>query len=129
MEIELGRVGIWRHADGLTAELAAEIERLGYGTIWIGGSPDGDLALAQQLLDATSRISIATGIVNMWTADAGEVAQSWRRVTHNHPGRFLLGVGVGNPEATEEYQRPYDKITTYLDELDDAGVPVGDRVL
>lgn len=129
MEIELGRIGIWHNADGLNPELVGEIERLGYGAIWIGGSPGGDLALAEELLDATSRIVVATGIVNMWTDSAHDVADAWRRVTNKHPGRFLLGVGVGHPEATEEYQQPYDKITSYLDELDDAGVPATDRVL
>jgi len=129
MEIELGQVGIWRHADGLTPELAAGIERLGYGTIWIGGSPGADLALAESLLDATSTIVVATGIVNMWTADAGDLARSWRRVKDKHPDRFVLGVGVGHPEATEQYERPYDKIVSYLDELDEAEVPRADRVL
>ena len=43
MSIELGTIGIWRHASGLTPELTAEVEALGYGAIWIGSSPDGDL--------------------------------------------------------------------------------------
>jgi hypothetical protein len=46
MTVELGRFGIWRRASTLTPELAAEVEALGYGAIWIGGSP-GDRQLAQ----------------------------------------------------------------------------------
>ena len=41
MSIELGKVGIWRHPSGLTPEVVAEVEALGYGTIWVGGSPTG----------------------------------------------------------------------------------------
>ena len=44
MTVELGRYGVWRTAAGLGPELAVEIERLGYGAIWIGGSPAADLA-------------------------------------------------------------------------------------
>ena len=129
MTVELGRIGIWRRRDQLTPRLAQEIEALGYGTVWIGGSPPADLFLAQELLDATSRLAVATGIVNMWSAPATEVAASHHRITAAHPGRFLLGVGIGHPEATREYRSPYDTIVDYLDVLDAEGVPVEDRVL
>lgn len=49
---------------------------------------------------------IATGIVNMWSTPADEVAASYHRLEAKHPGRFLLGVGVGHPEATSDYTRP-----------------------
>lgn len=39
---------------------------LGYTGIWIGGSPGGDLSSASRLLKATDRVSVATGIVNIW---------------------------------------------------------------
>jgi probable F420-dependent oxidoreductase len=129
MSVDLGTIGIWRRADQLDGDLAKQVERLGYGAIWIGGSPPADLRLAEDLLDATRTIAVATGIVNMWTADAGEVARSYRRIAQRHPGRFLLGVGVGHPEATQEYQKPYDKIVSYLDQLDEGGVPADGRAL
>ena len=70
MSIELGKVGIWRHPSGLTPEVVAEVEALGYGAIWVGGSPPGDLGVVDQLLDATDHIAVATGIVNVWKDDA-----------------------------------------------------------
>ena len=70
MTVELGRIGIWRRRDQLTPRLAREVEALGYGAIWIGGSPPADLFLAEELLDATDRLAVATGIVNMWSAPA-----------------------------------------------------------
>ena len=129
MTVELGRIGVWRRRDQLTPRLAKELEALGYGAIWIGGSPPGDLFLAQELLDATTHLAVATGIVNMWATPATEVAASYHRIAAAHPGRFLLGVGIGHPEATAEYRSPYDTIVDYLDVLDAEGVPVEDRVL
>ena len=57
-----------------TGEQAAEIERLGYGAIWVGGSPAADLAFVEPLLEATSTLQVATGIVNVWTAAAEPLA-------------------------------------------------------
>jgi probable F420-dependent oxidoreductase len=129
MANKLGKFGIWRRANGVTPELTQEVERLGYGAIWLGGYPDGTLDIVESLLDATERIVVATGIVNMWTIDAKEVSASYHRIVAKHPGRFLLGVGVGHPEAVQVYQKPYDKIVEYLDQLDEANVPVQDRAL
>ena len=129
MGIELGKIGIWRHASGLTPQVVADIEALGYGAIWVGGSPDGDLGVVEHLLEETDHIAVATGIVNVWKDDAATVGASYHRVTARYPGRFLLGLGVGHPEATQEYRRPYAKLVGYLDELDGLKVPAEGRVL
>jgi alkanesulfonate monooxygenase SsuD/methylene tetrahydromethanopterin reductase-like flavin-dependent oxidoreductase (luciferase family) len=129
MTIELGRIGIWRHPSGLTPDLAAEVEALGYGAIWVGGSPAGDLGVVENLLATTDHIAVATGIVNVWKDDATTVAASYHRITARHPGRFLLGLGIGHPEATTQYQRPYAKLVSYLDELDELEVPAEGRAL
>ena len=129
MGIELGQIGIWQRAADLTPELAAEVERLGYGSIWIGGSPGGDLAIVENLLDTTDRIAVATGIVNVWRDDAGTIAAAYHRIAARHPDRFLLGVGIGHPEATQEYRQPYATLVSYLDRLDEAGVPKDARAL
>jgi len=129
MTVELGRYGFWRRQAGFTPELAREVEALGFGAIWIGGSPPADLTEVEGLLAATDRIAIATGIVNMWASPAAEVAESYHRIATRYPGRFLLGVGIGHPEATREYKSPYQTIVDYLDVLDEHEVPVADRVL
>src|SRR6202050_3552399 len=129
MDIELGQIGIWQGAANLPPELAAEVERLGYGSIWIGGSPGGDLSVVEDLLDATDHIAVATGIVNVWKDDAATIGADYHRITARHPGRFLLGLGIGHPEATTEYQRPYPKLVSYLDELDKLEVPAEGRAL
>lgn len=129
MTISLGKIGIWQSTTRLTPELAAEVENLGYGTIWVGGSPPADLAIAEQLLDATREITVATGIVNIWSAAAEPVAESFHRINAKHPDRFVLGIGAGHREANADYRKPYQALVDYLDVLDAAGVPQSQRVL
>src|ERR1039457_7350250 len=125
----LGRFGIWRGGSQLTPELAAGLEQLRFGTLWVGGSPSGDLALVEQLLDATTTLTLATGIVNIWQDDAHEVAASFRRIETRHPGRFLLGVGAGHREAIQRYAKPYETLVEYVDALLGEGVPEASLVL
>jgi probable F420-dependent oxidoreductase len=125
----LGRFGVWRSAGMLTPELAALVEELGFGTLWVGGSPPGDLELIEGLLAATTRLTLATSIVNMWQDDAHLVAASFRRIEGRYPGRFVLGVGAGHREATQEYARPYDTLAAYVDTLLADGVPRASLVL
>jgi probable F420-dependent oxidoreductase len=57
------------------------------------------------------------------------VARSFARVQRRHPGRFLLGVGAGNREATQQYARPYQALARYVDVLQAGGVPRDSLVL
>jgi probable F420-dependent oxidoreductase len=125
---ELGRYGAWTFG-APKPEQAAQIEKLGYGALWIGGSPAGDLSYVEPLLEATDSIRVATGIVNVWKAPAEQVAEAYHRVEDAYPGRFLLGVGIGHPEHTEEYRKPYDVLVEYLDVLDNLKVPTSRRVI
>lgn len=125
---DLGRVGVWTFG-APKPEQAAEIEKLGYGAIWPGGSPAADLSFVEPILAATEKLIVVTGIVNVWTAPAEQVAESYQRIEAAYPGRFVLGIGIGHPEHTQEYRKPYDVLVEYLDELDRAQVPVSRRVL
>jgi probable F420-dependent oxidoreductase len=126
---DLGRHGVWLPTRSITPELAARIESLGYGAAWIGGSPDADLSWVEPALAKTSSLQLATGIVNTWSSPATAVAESYHRIEKDFPGRFLLGIGVGHREHTQEYRKPYDALVGYLDELDAASVPTSRRVL
>ena len=126
---DLGRYGVFVAFRSIEPGLAAQIESLGYGAAWIGGSPDAELDWVDPALAQTNSLQLATGIVNIWSAPAPVVAQSYKRIESAHPGRFLLGIGVGHREHTEEYVKPYDALVDYLDELDNAMVPTSRRVL
>jgi probable F420-dependent oxidoreductase len=125
---DLGRFGVWTFG-APKPEQAVEIEKLGYGAVWIGGSPAGDLNYVEPILERTETLQVATGIVNVWTAAAEQVAEAFHRVEDAYPGRFLLGIGIGHPEHTAEYRKPYDVLVEYLDVLDAAKVPTSRRVV
>ena len=129
LKLDLGRYGVWLGSRSITPDLAKQIESLGYGAAWIGGSPDADLKWVEPALAQTSSLQLATGIINIWSSPAAEVAESYHRIENDYPGRFLLGIGIGHPEHTQEYHKPYDALVDYLDTLDGASVPTSRRVL
>lgn len=126
---DLGRVGIWAPSSGVSPEAASELERLGYSTIWLGGSPAAELDVVDPLLGATERLVVGTSIVNVWTAGAKTVAESFHRLEAKYPGRFVLGIGAGHRESNAGYRKPYQALVDYLDELDRGGVPAQRRAL
>jgi probable F420-dependent oxidoreductase len=136
--MDLGRVGIWTGAlrmeeniaSGAAAKAAAELEELGFGAIWLGFSPGVQHAVP--LLEATSRIVVATGILSIWEHEPAEVAAQHTAVTAAHPERFLLGLGVSHEVLVKErYKRPWAAMQAFLDGLDAASspVPASQRVL
>jgi probable F420-dependent oxidoreductase len=126
----IGRVGVWSHqlsgADparqDANREAAAELDALGFGALWLGGSPGVDRAVP--LLDATRRITIATGILSIWNQPAPDVAREVADLDDEARARFILGLGVSHAPTTPGYARPYAKMVDFLDGLDAAGTPV-----
>ncbi|MET9243022.1 TIGR03620 family F420-dependent LLM class oxidoreductase [Nonomuraea sp. NPDC003709] len=129
MDIDLGLLGAHLREHEVSPQSAMEVERAGYGTLWLDASPPADLAFAEKLLDATTRLVVGTSVVNVWSADAETVAASYHRIVARHPSRFLLGVGVGHREVHAEWASPYDTLVSYLDQLALAGVPAERVVL
>ncbi|MEU0837877.1 LLM class F420-dependent oxidoreductase [Streptomyces sp. NPDC005962] len=127
----LGKIGIWTAALRVSesrsaqevSEAAAELETLGYDTLWFGGSPSPDQAAS--LLEATDRITVATGILSIWDHEAAYVADRYTAIDAAHKDRFVLGLGVSHSAlAGERYKRPYSAMREYLTALDSAPVPV-----
>jgi alkanesulfonate monooxygenase SsuD/methylene tetrahydromethanopterin reductase-like flavin-dependent oxidoreductase (luciferase family) len=101
--MEIGTIGVWRSKRHGTSGLD-EIEALGYGAFWLGGSPSIDET--RPYLEATTTLPVLTGILNIWQHDPREVAQQATKLRADSGGRFTLGIGVGHPEATSDYTRP-----------------------
>ena len=124
--MELGRFGVWTSYRALgeenAGEAAALAESLGYGTFWLGGSPR--LPGVRPLLAATETLVVATSIVNIWAYEPGELAAEHALLARDFPGRLLVGVGVGHPEATSDYTKPLTAMRTFLDGLDAAEAPL-----
>ena len=134
MSIDIGRIGIWsgqlRRGDtSRTPDAVAELESLGYGAVWMpGGAGSGFFPLAEACLRATSRIVVAAGILSVWTNTAEDVARARATLAADHPGRFLLGLGVSHPSAVERlgrrFEHPVPVMRDYLDALDATSSPV-----
>ena len=137
----LTATGVWaaplRYGDAAAAaEAAAELEALGYTAIWL---PDvgGDLfGSVENLLGATSSLTVATGILNLWMHEPEEAAAQHARLTEAHGRRFLMGIGVSHAPLIDHseagrYTKPLSQMRAYLDGLDAATIPVAaeDRVL
>jgi probable F420-dependent oxidoreductase len=135
---ELGPIGIWgpelRFGDPVESlEAAAELEELGYGALWIPDVGGPVLESVERLLRGTNRVSVATGILNVWMHDAAEVAAGQTRIEREFPGRFVLGLGISHAPIVDadepgRYRRPLGTMREYLDALDSAE-PEGRRIL
>ncbi|MFD2079863.1 probable F420-dependent oxidoreductase, MSMEG_4141 family [Actinopolymorpha cephalotaxi] len=129
----LGAVGVWSSslnwASAASArEAAAEIEELGYGSLWVSETPLSKEPFTNTavLLAATARIPMGTGIANVWARDATAARAATLTLSEAFPGRFLLGLGVSHLPAVEarggQYARPLAKMRDYLDQLE-GGAP------
>ena len=134
--MELGRIGVWLGPLSLrsaaeTRAFAPELEELGYSAIWFGEGVGTKECFTQAatLLAFTENAVVATGIANLYARDAMATANGARTLADAYPGRFLLGIGVGHPEAGHEYRKPIDAVNDYLDKLDEYGVPKNRRVV
>ena len=105
------------------------MEQLGFGAWWLGGSPR--VADVRPILEATSTLTAATGILNVWSNEPEVTAAATAELRGEFPGRFVLGVGIGHPEATSDYRRPLTTMRGFLDGLDAAATPppIGERCL
>src|ERR1700676_2093219 len=125
--MELGKVGMWFFLDAMTApqsaEFAQKVEKLGYRTLWIpeaiGREP---FAHAAYLLTKTSKLSIATGIANIWARDAVTMAAASKTVAELSGSRFLLGIGVSHKPLVSNlrghnYDKPYSFMKEYLPKM------------
>jgi probable F420-dependent oxidoreductase len=137
--MRLAGTGIWsrelrRHPDeGEVADAAAELEEVGYSGLWFpaGGEGGSPFNTASRLLGATREVTVATGILNVWTNDPEQVAAERVQLDDAFEGRFLLGLGVSHAPMVEQYEKPLTKMRSYLDSLDVAApmVPPEERVL
>jgi probable F420-dependent oxidoreductase len=125
---DLGRTGIWSTppetfgTDG--RDLAAAVEKYGFGSLWLGGShmaPDAFTQLVT-LLDGSAKLIVGTGIASIWGREPSDMRQGADTLSQGFPGRFILGLGVAHAPAVEKlgksYARPYSAMERYLDEMD-----------
>ncbi|HSS92846.1 MAG TPA: TIGR03620 family F420-dependent LLM class oxidoreductase [Candidatus Dormibacteraeota bacterium] len=128
--IKPGRIGVFSGALGnqpatVQREVAREIEKLGYGTLWYGESMAREaFAQASIFLSATSRLMVASGIANIWARDPMAMAAGGRAIAEAWPDRFILGLGVSHAPMVasrgHDYARPVSAMREYLDRMEKA---------
>lgn len=131
----LGGTGVFakelRFAEhGEIIDAAAELESLGYTALWIPDAGGPVFEALDRLLDATSAVTIATAVLNIWRHTAGEVARWWEKLPDDRRRRVMLGLGVSHAQMIgEEWGRPLAVMREFLDELDASGPPPHHRCL
>jgi probable F420-dependent oxidoreductase len=129
--VDLGRVGIWTsafdaHPSAAAQAAAVELEGLGYRTLWLNEATGRDpFVMAGVLLSATSTLTLALGIANVYARDAMTTAASQKTLAEAYPDRFLLGLGVSSPVLVEkvrghDYGKPLSYMRSYLEAMDGA---------
>ncbi|MFB3051730.1 MAG: TIGR03620 family F420-dependent LLM class oxidoreductase [Acidimicrobiia bacterium] len=129
--MDIGRVGLWtflldQHPTSRVRELAQEIEEMGWPTLWRPESTGRDVLLSSSvLLDATSRLIVASGIAQIYARHPVTAAAAQKTLFEAHEGRFLLGLGVAHASSVEgirklDYRTPYSDMVAYLKAMAEA---------
>lgn len=135
--MDIGKLGVWsvgirQVADPAVARAAADLEQSGFSAIWYSaGAGTKGFDIGEQLLAATTSMTIATGITSIWATTAQQSTEGVARLERVAPGRFLLGIGVSHePMVTASgqgiYERPLATMKQYLSALN---VPRDRRIL
>jgi probable F420-dependent oxidoreductase len=120
-------VGVWVSPVAIEQDaggFAENVERLGYGALWVGGGNPDERAfqLLERALSHTSRLVVATGITNIWAWEPAVLARRAAAVEALYPERFVLGLGVSHAPLVEglgrRYERPLQAMAGFLDGLD-----------
>ena len=129
---QLGKVGVWSRtpyfgpAETATS-MAVAAEELGFAAFWIPGFDGGHIfERCTMALEATSNLTIATSIVNIWRHEPSEAAQVALKLRADSGGRFLLGLGGSHRGLVgPEYDKisPIEKMRSYLNDLNANGLP------
>ncbi|MCL4313157.1 MAG: LLM class F420-dependent oxidoreductase [Actinobacteria bacterium] len=128
--MQLGQIGIWtsaldRQPAKTATAAAAEIDRLGYGALWVGEAIRREaFSNAALLLSATKKVTVCTGIANIWARDALAMKAGQFTLAEAWPDRFLLGIGVSHAPLLsvrgQRYSKPLEVMAAYLEAMDNA---------
>ncbi|MYW92678.1 TIGR03620 family F420-dependent LLM class oxidoreductase [Amycolatopsis rubida] len=117
-------VGIWTFAFdgkkiGEVRTAAREVESLGFATLWFGEYRGREaLTQAALLLEATTTLTVATGIARFSERSAAAAEAAGRTLAEAYPGRFTLGLGGHRPGGGGSAMQ------NYLDAMDAADLDV-----
>lgn len=122
-KLRLGQFGVALNVSDTYLDEAAELERLGYSTIWLPGGQIDSLDRLAELVRATTAVTVGSAIVPLDVYPAEMVTGLCAQLEATAPGR--LAVGLGGPQNP----RPLRALNDYLDHLDQAAAPLPARRL
>ena len=102
-------------------EFAQRAEELGYDSLWVGEAWGRDLfTVLTHIACHTSRIKLATGIVNVYSRTPTLVAQSIASLDDISEGRAILGLGTSGAKVVEDwhgvpYEQPIQRTREYIE--------------
>ncbi|MBT7730734.1 MAG: TIGR03620 family F420-dependent LLM class oxidoreductase, partial [Rhodospirillaceae bacterium] len=135
--------GIWSRTNVMDkqelVDLAKNVERLGYQTLWYPESLSYEaLSVAGYLLSHTEKLIVASGIANIYARDAVTAAQGHDSLNRLYDNRFLMGLGVSHVPLVEgarghSYGKPVATMRKYLGDIIsakiDPTIKIDDRAL
>ena len=102
-------------------ELAKLAEERGFESVWVAETRltrDG-IAPCAAIAMATSRLKIATGIINVFTRGAVLIAVSFVSLDEVSQGRIIMGLGTGSPLVLKpqgvEFHKPLTRLRETID--------------
>ncbi|MBT4355432.1 MAG: TIGR03620 family F420-dependent LLM class oxidoreductase [Rhodospirillaceae bacterium] len=120
-------LGIWSRTNVMDkqelVDLAKNVERLGYQTLWYPESLSYEaLSVAGYLLSHTEKLIVASGIANIYARDAVTAAQGHDSLNRLYDNRFLMGLGVSHVPLVEgarghSYGKPVATMRKYLGDI------------
>jgi probable F420-dependent oxidoreductase len=121
--MDLQKLGVFGFIDSMSGPeikaFARKVERLGYSTLWFPEAFGRDpFALAAHILTVTERLTVGTGIANVWKREAVTTIGAARTLAELFPDRFILGLGISHkPMVTQlgiTYAKPVSFMREYL---------------
>ncbi len=130
--MQAGKWGVWYAPNRMPIEdidrLAREVEGHGYDVLWYPEAMAYEaMALGGYLLGRTTKLTLATGIANIYARDASAAMQGHNTLNSLYNGRFILGLGVSHIPIVEaarghDYGKPIGAMRAYLEAM--AAAPV-----
>ncbi len=100
------------------AELAREMEALGYRDAWSYEVDGGDCFTPLAVIAQATQMRLGTAIANVYTRGPATLAQSASSIAELAPGRFILGIGSGSKPIVENWNNlSFKKPATRVKEM------------
>jgi probable F420-dependent oxidoreductase len=130
----IGPWGVWFSPNmlplGELARLAEEVEGHGYDILWYPEAMAYEaMSLGSYLLGRTGKLTLGSGIANIYARDATAAMQGHNTLNTLYDGRFILGLGVSHIPIVEgarghNYGKPLSAMRAYLDAMYAAPVQI-----